>query len=298
MKTAYRHLWPAIALIGALAIFFASTDLRAQAAPDSAFDVVKAYIRALHAHDLETSYGYLSARDRSVQDKNTYLHSQKDFRGFALKLAKRLAAETDIWVIERRLGWKNARFEVGYRAPAADEIASRLRDWDPDKLNALSPVEQAELLAVLDKVKRTGRMVTVEGRETLDLVWERTGWKVFLDWGSQQRVVLKTLPGAAALAVTFLRKELLVKYEEPFQIDFKVTNRSHRDVVVKLNHLFAPRHAEKSVDMIACGSLIPFSLRAQETQELSSAYILRGHFPRKSALEIIYDFRLQPAAGK
>jgi hypothetical protein len=298
MKTSYKYFSLSIVLLGTLVTFFAPSYLHAQAAPESALDVVKAYLRATRARDLETSYRYISSRDRNVQDKNSYLHSQENFSGFALDLARRLAAEMDVWVNERQLGSAKARFEVGYRAPTADEISSQLRDWDIDKLNALSGTQQTGLITSLEKVKKTGKMITIEGRETFDLVLEKTGWKVFLDWGSQQRVELKTQPRAAELAIAFPRKELLVKPEEPFQVDFKVTNRSHRAVVVKLNHVFAPRKAEKNIDMIACGSLIPFSLRPQETQQLSSAYILRSRFPRTTALEIIYDFRLAPRGRK
>jgi hypothetical protein len=283
-------------------IFFGPSDLRAQATAmssrETAFEVVKGFLRATRARDFDTSYRYISSLDRSVRDKNTYLRSEENFSGFALDLANRLAAAMDVWVIEHKLGSTKARFEVGYRAPTADEMAPQLLDWNPEKLNALSSTEQTALVESLEKLKTTGKMITIEGRETFDLVSEKDSWKIFLDWRSQHRVVFKTTqPGVPELAVRFLRNDLLVKREEPFQVDFKITNRTNREIVVKLNHLFEPRQVGKNIDMIACGSLVPLSLRPQETQDISSAYLFRGNIPMKTPLEIIYDFRLAPVAG-
>ena len=303
MRRFYNSSWSLIAMLGIVANFSIPTVLHAQAtatsSPQAAFSVVKAYLRAIRARDYETAYGHISARDQSVGDKPSYLRSQESFNGFALELAKQLAAAMDIWVIEQRLGSTKGRLETGYRELAADEIFSQLHDWDQDKLNSLSRAEQITLLESLNKLKTTRTRLTLEGRETFDLVLEKTGWKIFLGWPSQRRVQFKTAQSRSdQIAVSFLRNDLFIKNEEPFQVDFKITNRTSRPLVVKLNHLFAPRRMEKSIDMIACGSLVPFSLRPQETQALSSAYILRGDVSDRTALEIIYDFSVLAAPEK
>ena len=302
MRTFYKSSSSVIALLGTLAIFFGPTDLRAQATAlssrDTAFEVVKGFLRATRARDLDTSYRYISSLDRSVRDKNAYLRSEENFSGFSLDLSKRLAASMDVWVIEHELGSTKARFEVGYRAPTADEMAAQLFNWNPEKLNALSPTEQTGIVESMEKLKKTGKMITIEGRETLNLVSEKDGWKIFLDWRSRYRVLIKTRQARIPeLAVRFLRNDLLVRHEEPFQIDLKITNRTSRAIVVRLNHLFEPRQVEKNIDMIACGSLVPLSLRSHETQQISSAYLLRGNIALKTPVEIIYDFTLAPMPG-
>jgi len=302
MRISYRRLPSAIALLGALVVFFGPADLCAQATPissrDAAFKVVKAYLQATRGRDFDSAYRYISSLDRSVRDKNTYLRSEGNFSGFALDLARQLAAAMDVWIVEHELGATKARFEVGYRVPTADEVASQLLDWNPEKLNALSPTEQTALVKSLENLQKTGKMITLEGRETFNLVSEKDGWKIFLDWGSQQRVMFKTKqPPVPELAVRFLRNDLLVRREEPFQVNFKITNRSNRQIVVRLNHLFEPWQMEKSIDMIACGSLVPLSLRPRETQEISTAYLLRGNNLVKMPLEIIYDFTLTTVGG-
>lgn len=304
IRTFHKNIWPAILLAAASATFFSPAGLHAQQVAveptrGAPIDVVKGYLQATHARDAATAYRYISNVDRAVRDTNAYIRSQDNFSAFALDLAKRLAADMEVWVIEQKLGSTKARLEVGYRVPTGDEISPQLFDWNTDKLNGLSPTEQAALIAAWEKVKKGGKVIAIEGRETFDLVLENDGWKIFLDWRSRHRVVFKTsLPRPAELEVKFLRNDLLVKSEEPFQVDFKVTNRTDRDIVVKLNHLFEPRRMEKHIDMIACGSLLPLRLRPQETQEISSSYLLRGNLPARAQLAIIYDFDLVPKAEK
>jgi hypothetical protein len=303
MRTFHKNIWPAIFLAGA-STFFSPAGLHAQQAVaeplrGAPIDVVKSYLQAIHARDAGTAYRHISFLDRSLRDKKTYIRSQDNFGGFALDLAKRLAADMEVWVTEQKLGVTKEQLAVGYRVPTGDEISSQVVDWNTDKLNSLSVTEQATLIAAWEKVKKSGKPITIEGRETLDLVLESDGWKIFLDWRSRHRVAFKTsLPRRAELDMKFLRNDLLVKNQEPFQIDFKITNRTDHDIVVKLNHRFEPRRVEKNIDMIACGSLLPLRLRPRETQEITSSYLLRGNLPARPQLAIIYDFDLLPRAEK
>jgi hypothetical protein len=262
-------------------------------------DVVKAYLQASYARDFATAYRFISSIDRRIRDEKTYLRSQENFDGFALELARKLAAEMKVWVIDQKINSTKARVEVGYRVPTGDEIASQLFDWNLDKLNALSPDEQHRLFETVDSVKNRGKMITIEGRETFDLVSEKSGWKIFLDWNSRARIVFKALqPRSSELEVQFLRNDFLVKIDDPFQIDFTVRNRTDRSIVITLNHRFEPPRMAENIDMIACGSVAPFRLRPQEVRELSSNYLLRGPVQKSERLSIIYDFSAQPTVAK
>ena len=298
MRSSRKTLWSAIVMVGAFAVFFPLADLDAQplfeAPREAPIHVVKAYLRAVQARDFEAAYRYISSIDRSVRNKNTYLRSQEHFNGFALDLSKRLAADMKVWVIEQGTGSTKTRFEVGYRLPTGDEVSTQLLNWNPDKLNALSANQQTAIVEALEKVKQSGKMITIEGRASFDLVLEKDGWKIFLDWRSRQRVVFQSSqPQPAQLAVEFLRNDFLVKSAEPFQVDFRVSNRTDREMIVQLNHLVEPRQIEKNIDMIACGSRLPFRLRPQETQDTSSAYLLRGSLPEGiREVKLTYDFRI------
>ena len=298
--------WKLVFGITALLIFFTpifpiprASPNPTNRSPEKPLDVVRAYLKATHAHDFRTAYQYISTFDRNVRDENRYLRSEANFSGFALVLAKTLADDMEVWVVEEKLGPFKARYQVGYRVPAADEIASQLFDWNPDKLNALSTNEQRRLLDAVDNVKNRRKMITIEGRETLDLVSEKSGWKIFLDWTSRTRIVFNARqPPSGDLEVRFLRNDFLVKIDDPFQIDFTVKNRTDRELVMRLNHLFEPGRLAENIDMIACGSLAPFRLRPQEVRELSSNYLLRGPVQKSARVSIIYDFTAAPAVAE
>ena len=254
-------------------------------------DIARAYLQAVQARDFEGAYRYISSADRRIRGKEEYLRGQQSLNGFALELARWFSAEMKVWVVEERPGPSRARLEVGYRLPSGDEVSAQLLDWNADKLNALSAKEQHAIMATLEKIKTSGKVITVEGRETVDLLLENEGWKIFEDWRSRRRVRFRSSqPRTAALAVQFLRNDLLVRGEEPFQVDFRVANRTDREMWVKVKHSFAPREIEKQIDMIACGSLVPFRLDPGETREISSAYIVRRAFPARPQVSINYDF--------
>ncbi|MGH7888872.1 MAG: hypothetical protein ACREPG_13500, partial [Candidatus Binatia bacterium] len=248
------------------------------------------------ARDARTAYQLISMTDRSSRDEKTYLRSVESFGGFALDLAKKFADEMELWVVSEKLGATKARYEIGYRAPVSDGIAPQIFDWNPDKLNALPPREQGRLLDAVEGVKKGGKRVTIEGRETFDLVREKGAWKIFLDWRSRSRIVFKArVPQSGDLEVGFFLNDFLVKIDDPFQIDFTVRNRTDRDLVVKLDHRFEPRELANSVDMIACGSLAPLRLGRRAMRSISSHYLLRGPVPQRSPLSIIYQFGAETA---
>jgi hypothetical protein len=296
-RICFKRSFAAIAVCVALAPVITPDSARSESAMDARLHapigVVRAYLQAVHGRDFDTAYGYVSARDRSVREKNVYLRAHESFTGFASDLARRLAAGMEVWPLEQKLAPSKAQLEVGYRAPTADELAAQLLDWNPAKLNALSPVQQSALFGALSQLQDSGKMITIEGRDRFDLVREKHGWRIFFDWSAHHRVVFKNSRNDRQdLEVRFLRNDLFVKREEPFQIDLTVTNRTDRAFDVKLNHLFEPRETEKNVDMIACGSLAPLRLRPQEAQKISSVYLLRGNLPGKAPIAIVYDFNV------
>jgi hypothetical protein len=255
--------------------------------------IVRLYLEAIQARDPETAYGYISNPDQRVQDRSTYVRSQLSFTGFAQELARRLAADMDVWVIEQSAGLTKAHLEVGYRIPTADELSSRLFSWNPEQLNRLSRAEQLALSAAVENLKKKRNKITLEGRESIDLLRQADGWKIFLDWKSRATVNFKTRSaGTSDLAIEFLRRDFLVKVEEPFQVDFRVSNRTNRIINARLHHQFAPPSFAGNIDMIACGLLAPLRLGPRETRNLSSSYLLRGRLPTQKSLTIIYDFML------
>src|SRR6266850_402855 len=258
-------------------------------------DVVQAYLKASYARDYQNAYRYISSQDQLVWNEKSYASQSESFTGFALELAKTVAESMEVWVIEKQLSSDRAHYKIGYRVPTADELSSLLFDWDPDKLNALSRPRQEQLLETLGKMKKDGKMIMIEGQETIDLVSDTGGWKVFLDWASGIKVTLKSDSAPSAeVEARFVQNELIVKKDEPFQIDLKIKNRSKRPIVGRIVHHVEPRDMENHIDMIACGALRPLALQPGDVQEISSAYLIKDGPATGTKIGITYEFKLEP----
>jgi cytochrome c oxidase assembly protein Cox11 len=257
-------------------------------------DVVKAYLKASYARDFQNAYRYISSQDQVVWNEKSYASQSESFTGFALELARNLAESMEVWVIEKRLSSDRARYKIGYRVPTADELSALLFDWDQDKLNALSRPRQEQLLETLGKIKKDGKMIMIEGQETFDLVSDKSGWKVFFDWASGIKVTLKADSAPSSeLEARFVQSELIVKKDEPFQIDLKIKNRGRRPVLARIVHHIEPRDMENHLDMIACGALRPLALQPGEVQQISSAYLIKDGIRAGKRIDITYEFKLE-----
>jgi len=257
-------------------------------------DVVKAYLKASYARDYQNAYQYISSQDQAVWNEKSYASQSESFTGFALELALNLAESMEVWVIEKRLGSDRAHYKIGYRVPTADELSALLFDWDPDKLNALSRPRQEQLLETLEKMKKDGKMIMIEGQETLDLVSDKNTWKLFFDWASGIKVTLKAdSTSSSEVEARFVQSELIVKKDEPFQIDLKIKNQSKRPVVARIVHHIEPRDMENHLDMIACGALRPLALQPGDVQQISSAYLIKDGIRAGEKIDITYEFKLE-----
>ena len=263
--------------------------------PVEPINVAKAYLKASYARDYQNAYRYISSQDQLVWNEKSYASQSESFTGFALELAQTLAASMEVWIIEAQLGPDRAHYKIGYRVPTADELSSLLFDWDPGKLNALSRPRQEQVLETLGKMKKDSKMIMIEGQETIDLVSDKGGWRVFFDWASGIKVTLKADSALSTeVEARFVQNELIVKKDEPFQIDLKIKNRSKQPIVARIVHHVEPRDMENHIDMIACGALRPLALQPGEVQEISSAYLIKDGLATGSKVGITYEFKLEP----
>lgn len=268
---------------------------RAKSPQSDPLNTVKAYLKASYARDYSSAYRHISSQDQRVWNEKSYASQSGSSTGFALELAQKLTESMDIWVIEKQLGAQRAYYRVGYRVPTADELSSLLFDWDPDKLNALSRPRQRQLLQALEKMKRDQKMIMLEGQETFDLVLDNGSWKLFFDWASGIKVTLQAdADPSTELEAQFVQRELIVKQDEPFQIDLKIKNRGKKLVLARIVHRIEPRDMEDHIDMIACGALRPLALEPGDAREISSAYLIKHGLGKDRKIAITYEFELEP----
>lgn len=254
--------------------------------------VAKAYFRAGYARNFDAAYGHISSLDRRAGNRADYIQAHGSFSGFALRLAKIFADQIEFRVIEQEIGAHRARYTVDYRVPATDEYAALLFNWDQDKLNALPRADQQRIIGGLEKIRKAKNTISVEGRETFDLVKEDGRWKIFLDWASKIKVSFDAaLPANSAIEVEVLNRRLFAGME-PFQTNLKIRNRGQQEVVARIEHRIEPKETPEHLTMIACGFLRPLTLQPGEEREVSSAYLLDPGFPKNTALSITFAFNL------
>jgi hypothetical protein len=297
LKTAGRSLLFAGAagftLLVVAVLYFHS--VAAKPLREEPFDVVKAYLKAGYARDYAKAYQYISSQDQRVWDEKSYSLQNASLNGFALELAQKLAESMQIWVIDQQRSSDRARYTIGYQVPTADELSSLLFNWDPDKLNTLARPRQKELLETLEKLKKDGKMITIKGQETFELIADEGGWKIFYDWASDTKVEFKmSLPPSSGIDIHLLNSQFLVKKDEPFQITLKVRNHGKEAVVARIIHHVEPRDMENHIDLIACGALQPIVLRPGDEQEISSAYMIKSGIRAGMKIAITYEFHLEP----
>ena len=258
------------------------------------FATVNGYLRATYARNFNLAYDYLSSADRQVRSRQTFVSSQGSYGGFTLELAQRLAEFMQVWLIEQTGDGNRRTVKVGYRVPAPAELNDFLLNWDQYRLNALSRERQQELLTELTARNNNGKLLRIEGQETIELIEESQGWTIFLDWASGTRVLLQSkVTDADKLAVSFATTELIARSDELFLVNMTIRNPSPRPVRLAVRHLVEPSTVFDDLQLIECGLLTPTTLAAKQEKEFVMAYQLNSQTGEsQKSIKLTYDFKL------
>jgi hypothetical protein len=257
--------------------------------------VADRYYRASYARDFKEAYRYLASADRQVKDVNRFVREREPFHGFALEAAKKLAAYIELTTIKKEITSDRAKLTVRMKLPDANRLAPLLLSWDPYQLNSLSPDRRAELLKTIDALHRKGDLGMIEGEETLDMVREADGWKVFLNWAAGVKVVFKTsVPASANVDAILPQSEVLAQTGELFNVTLTLRNRSNRQLFARIGHLVEPKELADYLDLVECGFLLPVALPPGSREEYSTTYLLRGGIPDGTRrLVVTYAFQAE-----
>jgi hypothetical protein len=262
---------------------------------DSSLALVRGYLVAVYARDFRTAYPLLAAADRQIRDEARYVASQGQYDGFTLEVSRKLAGFMKVWLIEQKESGGQLVIKVGYRVPAPAELNDLLLNWDQDRLNSLSTEKQKELLAELDARNKAGKILNIEGQETIDLVEGPQGWKIFLDWAAGTRVLLQSkVSDGNKLEVHFATSEVTAKSDELFLVNVKIKNPSAHGVTFTVRHLLEPPAIVDNLQLVECGLLTPTTLDPQQEKEFAMAYLLEaagGKTHRE--VKLTYEFKLQ-----
>jgi hypothetical protein len=254
-----------------------------------------AYLRATYARNFALAYDYLSSADRQVRTRQNYINSQGGYGGFTLEVAQQLAGFMKVWLIDQKESGGRLVIKVGYRVPAPAELNDLLLNWDQDRLNSLSTEKQKELLAELDARNKGGKILNIEGQETIDLIEGPEGWKIFLDWAAGTRVLLQSkVSDGNKLEVRFAAAEVMAKSDELFLVNVKIKNPTSRGVTFTVRHLLEPPAIADNLQLVECGLLTPTTLDPQQEKEFAMAYLLEATAGKTHReVNLTYEFKLQ-----
>jgi hypothetical protein len=253
-----------------------------------------AYLKAAYAHDLSKAYRYIASQDRRVKSESAYVNEKGPFRGFTLDVARKLAGRIETRLLESVNEQARTRVKLGVRLPDANSLSTLLLDWEEERLNALPPSAQHQILAAIDQLGRAGKLEIIEGEEEFVLVKEGGAWRVLFDWAAGLRIAFgATVPSTASLEARPLPRETNVKPNELFTVAYRVKNRTGHAITTRIIHRVEPEDLKEHLDIVQCGLLLPVKLPPGKDTEFTSTYMVRGDLPEGAKnLNITYEFQV------
>ena len=256
--------------------------------------IIEAYVRATYARDFAEAYRFISADDRRLRDLNRYVQQRGTYSGFILQAARKLSEAIEVKPSEQKAIGDRVHLLVKYRVPDANKIAPTLLNWDPYRLNSLSPADREQLLTVLEKQRQDRSLEMIEGEARFQLVKEGSDWRIFLNWASGVKIALRLdLSKTADLEVSISQPEVIVQPGEIFDIGLKVKNKTRHAITALIGHVIEPQTSANYLDFVQCGFLLPVTIPPDKEQEYFGTYMLRGSLPEDvRQLNLTYDFRI------
>jgi hypothetical protein len=168
---------------GAVVLALATALLASCAQRSDPEEVAREYGRSLYAGDADALWPLISAQDRKAKDQATFRRQQRDFRGFTGEAVRQLAGYITARPLKTTVTGDRASVTLRFRIPDANAPAVRdlMHDWDEGRLNRLAAHDRRRITARLEELHAQGALPTIEGDETMELVREGDGWKVFLN---------------------------------------------------------------------------------------------------------------------
>jgi cytochrome c oxidase assembly protein CtaG/Cox11 len=258
------------------------------------FKVADAYLRSAYARDYKRAYQLISARDRRLKDAQVYAREKGSFSGFALQVTRKLSDLIQIRPLQTDESDDQARIKLAVRYPDANSLSGLLYDWDEERLNALSPAAEREVLAKIDQLSGEGKLPSIAGEEEFTLLREGRNWRIFFDWAAGVHIRYSALvPSTQSIAAAPVNEETTVRPGELFTIAYRVKNRSLQPITTRIVHRIEPQELQDYVDIVECALLLPVKVLAGEESEFSTTYMMRTDFPEAAKeVNITYDFQV------
>jgi hypothetical protein len=286
-----------VGLISVTGFFFFGSNCFTPAADPIV--VIKNYIEATYARNFPQAYRLISIKDQRIRNEQDYVREQGAYDGFTLRLAKSLAEKMDFAVLEDKRNGQRARITVRFKLPSPEDLSPLAQNWDSEKLNSISPVQQRQILESIEKLRRDKKLLMVESQQTFELIKEGKDWRLFFDWAGGTKVRFGFLaPPGSGIEVEFQEKEIIANPRDPFIVHFQIKYRGNREVSAKIVHRIEPPAVRENLQMIQCGLLSPINLSPGSEQEMASVYLFDGNLSEVKKVFLAYEFKIEPAAPR
>ena len=264
-----------------------------QAVPE---DMALEYGRALYSTDPAKIYRLLSDEDRQVKDERTFRREQRRLEGFTREILGQLATFITAAPVGKKIDGRRATVTMKFRLPDANAapISTLARDWNEDRLNALSRAERAQIRERLEQLHRSRELPMIEGDETIDLVRDAEGWRVRVHWADGVRLRFgATVDPGVPLEITVSPEGTVAAPGEPLRVTVRAKNVGPRDVTARVGHDVGPKPQSDFLTFLQCPLFLPVRLKPGETQEFVSEYLILKDIPRDAKqLTATYRFRI------
>jgi hypothetical protein len=247
-------------------------------------DVALAYGRAVYAYDAAAIYRLASTDDRRAKDEKTVAAQLGSPRGFALDVMRQLASFATGSTVAKQVVGSRVTVTLNFTLPDANApvIRDLARDWDEQRLDALSDRQRAEVHQRLDELHRTRQLPTVEGRETFQLIEEDVGWRLLLGWAGAMPVRFAASTSAdVPMEISVTPAEVRAKPGESFRVTVRARNLSGQEVAVRVGHRILPEADARFLALLQCPLFVPVTLAPGEAKEFTSEYLLLQDTPER-----------------
>ena len=249
-------------------------------------DLASRYLKAVYAQDYADAYRYVSRKDREAKSEAAYLKENPSFTGTAAELTRRLADRIEVGPVSAEVRGDSAsiRFPVSLPDANSAELQDLFAGFDPDVLNRLTPEKRRNILTSLEEMGRTGRLPTIKGEESLELLREDGRWAIFENWGEAVKVFFHAeVKEGLPWAFEPLQEMVLAPPGETLHASYRARNFSDRAVTGKARHVDTPKEAaEEHLSIIQCFCFLQETLKPGQEKELPLVFRVGWDVPRET----------------
>ena len=258
-------------------------------------DLVSRYLRAVYAQDYAKAYEYISQRDRRAKSEAAYLRENPSLTGASAELTRGLADRIEVGPLPAATRGDSAtvRFTISLPDANSPELQKLFAGFDPDVLNALTAERRRQILDTVDQMGRAGRLPTITGEESLDLLREDGRWTVFLNWSDAVKVFFHAeVKEGLPWAFEPLQEMVLARPGETLHAAYRARNLSDRTVTAKARHVDTPKEAAaRYLKVIQCFCFLRETLKPGQEKELSLVFRVDWDVPREiREFHVTYQF--------